>query len=115
MTRRTASEEKRHMKRLVCCAITLFVLVVGADRPFGQAQPSSPEVIVVMTASADPKASQEELRAAALRITAELRKLSGAIDDQILQSQAGGSAPKYLLVMRWRQLKDWEAMLANTE
>lgn len=94
-------------------SLLLFLATLAA---LGQSQPRAPqEIVVVMALSVDPQASPQQIKERARAFTTQLRKQPGALADTILKSTLAGSKPEYLLVMRWRQREDWEAMLANPD
>ena len=76
---------------------------------------SSSQVTIAMTISVSPTASRESIREGLRAVAAQMRKQPGAIDDVILENVLRTARPTHVLVMRWRRLADWEAMLANAE
>jgi heme-degrading monooxygenase HmoA len=100
------------MKHQLCWLVILTLLLVTAVPTTAQAPSPQNEVVIVMTLSVDPTASPEKIRDRAREVTAQLRKQPGALDDTVLKNAAKA---EYLLVMRWRQRQDWEAMLGNSE
>jgi hypothetical protein len=103
------------MKRLDVSLLSLL-LVLAAIVALGQSSERAPqEVVVVMALSVDTQATPEQIKARARDFTAQLRKQPGALADVILKSTLPGAQPQYLLVMRWRQREDWEAMLAHPD
>ncbi|HEU4624505.1 MAG TPA: antibiotic biosynthesis monooxygenase [Steroidobacteraceae bacterium] len=103
------------MKQWPLSLVTLL-LFVGAIAALGQNLQRSPqEVIVVMALSVSPDATPQQIQDRARAFTSQLRKQPGALDDTILKSTIPTAQPQYVLVMRWRQREDWEAMLANPD
>jgi hypothetical protein len=96
--------------RILLCAAALALPI------FAAAQSSFPgEVTIAMTISASPTASPEDVRRGLQAVVAQMRKQPGAIDDVILENVLRTGPPTHLLIMRWRRLADWEAMLSNAE
>jgi heme-degrading monooxygenase HmoA len=98
----------KHQLRWLVISMLPLAITVSAT---AQAPSPQNEVVIVMALSVDPTASPEKIRDRAREVTAQLRKQPGALDDAVLKNAAKA---EYLLVMRWRQRQDWEAMLGNT-
>jgi hypothetical protein len=97
-------------------SLVSLLLFLSALAALGQSMQRSPEeVIVVLALSVDPQATPEQIQERARTFTAQLRKQPGAVNDVILKSTLPNARPQYLLVMRWRQRGDWDAMLANPD
>jgi hypothetical protein len=96
-------------------SLASLLLLLATIAAVGQSQRTPQEIIVVMALSVDPQATPQQIQERAQAFTAQLRKQPGALADTILKSTLVGSKPEYLLVMRWRQREDWEAMLANPD
>ncbi len=92
-------------------ALCLALMLPNAA--LAQAQPADSVTIVIPLNSVG--ASREASVKAMQAVQAVVRKQAGLIDEVLLENKNPANKPSHVHVMRWRALKNFEGMAANTE
>jgi len=101
-------------------ALSLALCLPLALAPqFAQAQSKAPAasegITIVIPVNSVAGKGREEVKQAMAAMNEVIRKQPGLIDEQLLENKNPANKPNYVHVMRWRALKDWEAVFAKPE
>ena len=92
------------------CLAALFSIAPAAAQP-KPAQDGITIVIPLNAIGASREASVKSMQA----IAAVIRKQPGLIDEVLMEHKNPANKPSHVHVMRWRDMKGWEVVIANPE
>lgn len=101
----------RHLLWTFAAATALALL----STPARTAQDDPSEVMTVMQFAAKNPASVPELKKRMLAMRDFQRKQTGLVDNAIYENRNPQTAPQYVGVARWKQLKNWEDLWQNEQ
>jgi hypothetical protein len=99
----------RHLLWTFAAATALALL----STPAQAAQDDPSEVVTVMQFAAKNPASVPELKKRMLAMRDFQRKQTGLVDNALYENRNPQTAPQYVGVARWKQLKNWEDLWQN--
>jgi hypothetical protein len=101
-------------RRLILVTASFFALSLAAPVVFAQTKPLSEGVTIVIPLNAignSREASVSSMKA----IAAVVRKQAGLIDDVVMEHRNPANKPSHVHVMRWKEMKNWEAVHGDPE
>ena len=101
-------------RRFIFATASLFALSLAAPATFAQTKPLSEGVTIVIPLNAignSREASVSSMKA----IAAVVRKQPGLIDDVVMEHRNPANKPSHVHVMRWKEMKNWEAVHGDPE
>lgn len=101
----------RHLLWSFATATALALL----STPARAAQDDPSEVVTVMQFAAKNPASVPELKKRMLAMRDFQRKQTGLVDNALYENRNPQTAPQYVGVARWKQLKNWEDLWQNEQ
>lgn len=101
----------RHLLWTFAAATALALL----STPARTAQDDPSEVMTVMQFAAKNPASVPELKKRMLAMRDFQRKQTGLVDNALYENRNPQTAPQYVGVARWKQLKNWEDLWQNEQ
>jgi quinol monooxygenase YgiN len=101
-------------RRTLLAATALFVSVALAPHSFAQTKPLQEGVTIVIPLNATG-ASREASVKAMKAIAAVVEKQPGLIEGVLMEHRNPANKPSHVHVMRWKDMKSWEAVHANPE
>ncbi len=95
-------------------AATLLTGMIASASLLAQTKPAAEGITIVIPLNAigaSRDASVKSMQA----IAAVVRKQPGLIDDVLMEHKNPANKPSHIHVMRWRDMKGWEAVFINPE
>lgn len=100
-------------RRLLWAFAAMAIALLSTPARAAQDDPS--EVVTVMQFAAKNPASVPELKKRMLAMRDFQRKQTGLVDNALYENRNPQTAPQYVGVARWKQLKNWEDLWQNEQ
>lgn len=95
-------------------AIAFFAALAAVPCSFAQTKPLSDGLTIVIPLNATGQSREASVKAMKA-IAAVVEKQPGVIDGVLMAHRNPDNKPSHVHVMRWKDLKSWEAVHANPE
>jgi quinol monooxygenase YgiN len=101
-------------RSILLATTTVFAALAAAPSASAQTKPLSEGITIVIPLNAIGS-SREASVSAMKAIAAVVRKQPGLIDDVVMEHRNPANKPSHVHVMRWKEMKNWEAVHGDPE